>query len=124
MEFDFSLYTASELDSDRNLAKDRVLVFARETATQNMERAICFYGAIGIRWRIWSNAPASWSIVWAWLHPYERRKGHLTKAWPFIMEMFPSPHVEWPLSSSMGNFLKKIGYEKPFLDIFATNWQI
>ncbi len=124
MRYDFPPYTASEVDLNWDLAKDRVLVLAKETVLEDWQDAIYFFGAIGVRWRNWSDAPASWSIAWAWLHPYERRKEHLTRAWPFILEMFPSPHVESPLSPSMVSFLKKIGYEKPLQPPSANSWDI
>ena len=122
--YDFPPYTASELDWNWDLAKDRVLVFAKETVLTDWVEAVYFFGAVGVRWRDWRDAPASWSIAWAWLHPYERRKGHLTKAWPFILKMFPSPHVEPPLSQAMIGFLKKVGYESHLRPPSACSWEI
>ena len=104
--FDFPPYTANESDSDSEPSRDRVLVFSKF----DWEDTIYFIGAIGVRWVEWDDAPPCWSFTWAWMHPYERRKGHLTRAWPVLMEMFPNPHMEPPVSEAMQRFLEKRGY--------------
>jgi len=101
MGFDFPPYTANESDFDAKPSPDRVLVFSK---SQPGTDAVYFIGAVGVRWAEWSDAPPCWSLTWAWLHPYERRKGHLTRAWPILIEMFPNPHMEPPLSEAMERF--------------------
>ena len=53
---------------------------------------------------------AFWKLDWVWLHPYERRKGHLQSAWPFFRSMFGIFIVQKPLSNAMKQFIKRIGY--------------
>ena len=112
MAYDFPPYTANEDESSREVSRDRVLVFAKE----DWDNGVRFIGAVGVRWWEWSASRPWWTASWAWLHPYERRKGHLTKAWPFLLSMFPSPRMEPPLSHSMMQFLKKVDYFSAFRD--------
>jgi hypothetical protein len=120
LQFDFLTFTAHER-LHPEFQRDRVLVFYKEAILEHkptpknpkdFTKAYTFFGAIGVRWRQWENAPAVWSFPWVWLHPYERRQGHLTKAWPFLLKMFPNPAVEAPISPAMTGFLKKVGYTK------------
>lgn len=104
MHFDFPPYTANESDSDRKPCHDRVLAFSRDII---MTEYIYFIGAIGFRLDECPGQPPRWCATWAWLHPYERGRGHLANAWPFLLEMFPAPHFERPLSQAMEQFLRK-----------------
>ena len=113
MGFDFPPYTANESKFDSEPSPDRVLAFPRELPGTD---AICFFGAVGVRWVEWDDDRPSWSLTWAWLHPYERRRGHLTKAWPFLLSIFPSPYVEPPVSQSMMQFLKKVDFFSASVD--------
>ena len=120
--FEFPTYSANERFKPE-LQRDRVLVFHRTEVLghkptprnpKDFINAYTFFGAIGVRWRKWECAPASWSLPWVWLHPYERRRGRLSKAWPFLLKMFPNPYVEPPISPAMSAFLKKVGHtEQP-----------
>lgn len=112
LEYDSPPYTAAEVEN-WDLAKDRVLVFVKDTVLEDWEDYLYFIGAVGVRWREWDNAPHGWAIAWAWLHPYERRKGHLSKSWPFLLEKFPNFRVEAPISDAMIGFLKKMEYKEP-----------
>jgi len=112
LSYDFPPYVASEV-ADRDLDKDRVLVFIHDTVLADWEDYLYFVGAVGIRWCDWENAPASWTITWAWLHPYERRAGYLSRVWPFLLQKFPNFRVEAPISEAMIGFLRKINYEEP-----------
>ena len=110
--FDFPPYTANEAESDSEPSLDRVLVVPKI----DWEHTIYLIGAVGVRWSEWDDAPPCWSVTWAWLHPYERRKGHLTRVWPFLLRMFPGPHIEPPVSPSMMQFLRKVRYCTGSLD--------
>jgi hypothetical protein len=46
-----------------------------------------------------------WFLVWAWFHPYERRKGQLKAAWSYFKETFGDFYVEPPYSKDMRSFL-------------------
>lgn len=110
--YDFPPYEASEVEN-WDLAKDRVLVFIKKTTLEDWEDYFYFVGAVGMRWRKWDDVPHGWGLAWAWLHPYERRKGLLTQAWPFLTEKFPAIRIEAPVSEAMLGFLKRVGYREP-----------
>ena len=50
-----------------------------------------------------------WWLTRIWLHPYERGKGRLARAWPFFHKRFPDFLVEGPLSAAMRAFLVQHG---------------
>ncbi|MDA8084066.1 MAG: hypothetical protein M0024_10460 [Nitrospiraceae bacterium] len=64
-------------------------------------------GATCFRWR--SNADDSplWVMDWIWIHPFYRRKGLLTAAWPQFRDRFKDFVCERPLSEAMKKFLLK-----------------
>lgn len=70
-------------------------------------------GGCCFRWVKWRDAPDGWSLSWIWLHPYERRRGRLTEAWPYFRAKFGDFHIERPVSSAMQGFLKKINQQAP-----------
>lgn len=53
----------------------------------------------------------TWYLKWVWLHPYERRKGHLRTAWPFFRSMFGVFVPDAPISPALQEFMRKVGYE-------------
>lgn len=53
-----------------------------------------------------------WMLMWIWIHPYERRKGHLSAAWPFFQSMFGIVVPDPPMSPELLSFLKKVGHDK------------
>jgi hypothetical protein len=53
-----------------------------------------------------------WWLMWAWFHPYQREKGHLTRAWRHFQSEFQDFHIQRPLSSAMRHFLEKTDPEK------------
>jgi hypothetical protein len=108
--YDFPPYIAQETKYSNELGRDRVLAIHKKTLITDFVEVYYFVGAIGVRWREWDDAPSSWSLSWAWMHPYERRKGHMTRSWPHLLKMFPEPWIEYPLSDSMKCFLKKVDY--------------
>ncbi|RKQ90518.1 hypothetical protein C8N24_0323 [Solirubrobacter pauli] len=50
------------------------------------------------------HAPSTWALTWAWMHPFERRRGHLTKAWPYLQSRYGAFTVDQP-SAAMQAFL-------------------
>jgi len=64
-------------------------------------------GACHFAWRDYTDSPAAFAMSWIWLHPYVRRNGLLTRAWPFFRARFGDFCVERPLSSAMSGFLAK-----------------
>jgi hypothetical protein len=101
MDFDFIQYSIDEIS-----ATDSAFLFAYSPDIDK------FYGigAVYFRWIKWTDHPASHSMEWAWLHPFFRRHGFLTKAWPHFVSRYKSFHVSTPRSEAMQYFLKKIGY--------------
>lgn len=59
------------------------------------------------KWGIKENP--YWALQWIWIHPFERRKGHLTKALPFFKQCFGDFNIEHPLSEAMQKFVSKNG---------------
>lgn len=50
-----------------------------------------------------------WAMQWIWLHPYFRRQGLLSRAWPHFRKTFGDFEVEGPYSDAMVGFLKRQG---------------
>lgn len=72
------------------------------------------YAAVGaccFRWRDGRHGydGGYWVLHWTWLHPYLRRHGLLTQAWPYFNEQFPGFLVEGPIPPAMRAFLAKQG---------------
>lgn len=64
-------------------------------------------GACCFRWREYRSSPHAYALQWAWLHPYERRKGVLTACWPFFVARFGEFSIEAPHSPAMQAFIRK-----------------
>jgi hypothetical protein len=47
-------------------------------------------------------------MEWIWIHPYCRRQGLLSKAWPEFEKMFPGFEPDPPLSPAMQAFVAKM----------------
>ena len=98
--------------------RDRVLLFGRPTGIHRIR----FFGAAGVRWQQFDDIPEpGWFMTWAWFHPAEQRKGHLTSAWPHIVKLFPGVMPLPPLTDAMLAFLKKTHFDHPlFLHYIST----
>jgi len=79
------------------------------TEKHNVLGAYCF------RWREYKDADPLWSMQWAWLHPYARDHGLMTKAWPYFLARFGWFDVEPPYSQTMRYVLRKVGWLRPFV---------
>lgn len=73
-------------------------------------------GACAFYWEEWTNVQPCWCLGWVWFHPYERRSGNLTKAWPFFRARFGEFWVSQPLSGAMEAFLTKQGQTPEWWD--------
>lgn len=69
-------------------------------------------GACCFRWRHENKDDRHWGLQWVWFHPYVRRRGMLTAIWPFFRHVFDDFRVEYPLSTAMEVFLRKIDPDK------------
>jgi len=104
------------------LVDDRMLVFTdtyveekqptKESRTDFTIRLL-FTGVIAMRARKqrWNSRP-NWTLDWVWFHPFARRRGHLTRAWPFLLQMYPDLKISEPPSDAMRAFLNKNGHAK------------
>ncbi len=88
-----------------------------------------YVGAACFRYRDDQDPLVPWLFDWLWLHPFVRRRGHLTRAWPQFIQTFngldaqleagASSHgdscrpfrLAHPLSSSMAAFVSRIGWD-------------
>jgi RimJ/RimL family protein N-acetyltransferase len=110
MKYDFPPYTAREAEyATRDISQDRVLGFHCDIDV-GLRGYYHLIGAVGVRRERPPNAPAHWCISWAWIHPFVRRQGILTAAWPHILQRFPEPEIDFPISPAMQAFLRKVGY--------------
>lgn len=80
---------------------------ARDRLEENRPFPNRFVGAACFRWQSWTNAEPSWELSWIWLHPFSRRRGHLSQAWPQFREKYGSFVVSEVLSRDMEAFLAK-----------------
>jgi hypothetical protein len=71
---------------------------------ESAEGRVAIYGACCFRFREYEKSPA-YAMQWIWLHPYARRKGHLSAAWPYFRRRFGAFVVEPPYSEGMRFFL-------------------
>lgn len=68
-------------------------------------------GACTFRDTAGAGMAEAWLAEWIWLHPYVRRRGLLTKAWPAFSQTHGDFLLLAPLSDAMEKFVKsqKIG---------------
>ncbi len=102
--YDFLAYTVGENIREGDSRIQPYLFFSPEDHNQIVARPI---GACGF---MLMGGHDQWVMNWAWMHPFARRKGHLTKAWPLFTRRYGEFKVMTPLSESMGAFLKKVQY--------------
>jgi len=67
-----------------------------------------FIGAGCFRYREYQDPARPWVFDWMWLHPFVRRQGHLTHAWPTLRSDLGDFRLAHPLSSAMECFMRKI----------------
>lgn len=49
----------------------------------------------------YENIPEGWLISWAWMHPYCRGKGYISKLYPHLLERYGDFYYQFPLSKPM-----------------------
>jgi hypothetical protein len=101
--YDFTQYDATE----RTDPRDQVFLWVNPCDDPAGVRAL---GAACFRWRRWQDGSAGLALSWLWLHPYCRRQGLLSAAWPYFCERFGDFQVEPPLSPAMEAFLAKVDH--------------
>lgn len=106
-QYDFVQYEASE-----GRPWDRTSAPENDEAAPYLLRSLwrdpaLYVGAACFRWRVYRDHPATWALAWIWLHPYERRQGIVTAAWPGWLDQHGAFLVEPPLSDAMRGFLAR-----------------
>ena len=88
-----------------------------------------YIGAGCFRLRDDQDPVVPWLFDWLWLHPYVRRKGHLSCAWPELIKAFDAPdpgtepgslgdddrrpfRLAKPISPAMTGFLERIAWNE------------
>jgi hypothetical protein len=114
MGFDFPQYQAFEYSHShrfpRTVMTDADLRSFLWYDTDKFNRGLNQWPSIGacsFRFKRFKDCEA-WVIDWVWIHPYERRHGHLTKTWPFFKAMFGEFGITNPVSPSMRAFWEKM----------------
>lgn len=68
---------------------------------------VLYFGACCFREQENEDGVYRWELNWVWLHPYFRRRGWLTRAWPLFKQEFGSFEVSTPQEEAMKSFLLK-----------------
>jgi hypothetical protein len=85
----------------RNDDDDKYLAYLWGEPT---ESRVAIFGAACFRFRGYRER-SLFAMQWIWLHPFARRKGHLSAAWPYFRKRFGAFIVEAPYSDGMKAFL-------------------
>ena len=118
MHFDFPQYGASEysrnvyLDDVKTDADLRAFLWYNNDISNLADNEWPIIGAGCFRLKRYIDGEI-WGFDWVWIHPYERRRGHLKMAWPFFKSMFVDFEFTPPFSPSMANFVRKMGESNP-----------
>jgi hypothetical protein len=97
--YDFVQFAATERDNYK----------AYLFANPSNEWPRVWAGACCFRWRDYKDIGSCWSLQWAWLHPYLRRKGIFGAAWDKFRSEMGKFFTEPPYSDAMVAFLRKRG---------------
>ena len=100
--YDFLAYTARYHREQGDQAIQPYLFFDRNDVNDLVIRPI---GACSFSY---NQAASKWSLGWIWFHPFARRQGHLTRAWPQFRERYGSFTLAPPLSDAMAAFVQKV----------------
>jgi hypothetical protein len=114
MHFDFPQYLASEYSRNYDYPRDvktdadlRAFLWYENDLFNRGPNEWPIIGAAGFRFKRLKDGDA-WVIDWVWMHPYERRRGHLKTAWPFFLSMFGNFRITRPVSASMVKFVRRM----------------
>jgi hypothetical protein len=85
----------------------------------------CCFRLRGYKGPLPPDVPAkSYILEWLWFHPYERRRGHFSKALPYFLARFPRLITDHPVSPETAALLKGHGihpYEPAEREVLAVN---
>lgn len=57
----------------------------------------------------YEGIPKGWLLGWAWMHPYSRGKGYVSKVYPHLIERYGDFYFQFPLSKAMLHVATKLG---------------
>jgi hypothetical protein len=97
--YDFIQYSATDSDPTA-----RAFVWTTEWDYRHDDSWDVVIGACCFRWRA-EDRPAHWALQWVWFHPFARRRGNLSKAWPYFRQRFGAFDIEEPVSEAMRAFV-------------------
>lgn len=101
---DYSPYFLSKY-----IDKNRVAYIWTEDVYQKRthEVKVIVIGVCVFEWKNYNERPIEWELSWVWFHPFERGRGHLSRDWEKLKNLFPGFTVKGPLNVAMESFLKK-----------------
>ena len=100
-----NMFHAASKPSDREFVPYEAYLFHDEAYNLKWENkktevvclgACCFY-----------KHYEGWSLHWVWFHPYFRKQGFLSRAWPEFRQRYGEFRLEEPLSLAMEQFVAK-----------------
>jgi hypothetical protein len=100
LHYDFMQYSAEPHDPD---GRTYLWTSPGQRGEENTVIGACCFG-----WR--GDEPGRaphWGMAWVWFHLYERRRRHLSWAWPYFRAHFGAFDAERPPSLAMAAFLRK-----------------
>lgn len=95
--YDFVQYDADEL-----LPQRRAFMWVQEGPPRYAFGSVCFFSRQYIEGLFWD-------LDWVWVHPYLRRQGLLSAAWPYFIRRFGAFNVTQPVSPAMQAFVGRHG---------------
>ena len=111
MHFDFVQFPTADDETDRAW---EAWLWPASDAHYATVRPLAI-GACCFRRLRWDHRPHPvWTMTWAWLHPFARRRGLLSDAWDTFVDRYGDFILEPPLSEAMEGFaahrgLRRIG---------------
>jgi hypothetical protein len=101
-EFEYDFVQYGYEGSENDLEHVAWLWIHPQTQGMSSDFSVPVIGACCFRKR-----EVGYALQWVWLHPYWRRHGLLSEAWPEFISEFGSFDCEPPLSDAMKRFLTK-----------------
>jgi len=104
-EFDYDVapYNTDEHQRAGDTALHPYIFFDRDHYYSDRKYAI---GACVFHFRQFSDIGDRWELAWVWFHPYCRRRGYLSAAWPYFTQQYGDFVVQHPLSLAMEAFIR------------------
>jgi hypothetical protein len=111
LRYDLQQFSVSDTHIDPDFVPWEAFLFheiADDLWKDNISIPMRFLGACCFRLRDVEDGESQWNLDWAWLHPYLRGRGLMSKAWPTFSHRYPNFAIEPPISSGMKALLNKM----------------